>query len=282
MIGAVASIHQIARPVVKALGTVDAVAGIVCFGSYALGTADAESDVDLYVICDPTILLETTRCSLFEDIPGVSELHLHYPTPGWENVWAPQSDRLKVEQTVFDLSYNTQPWITALVHRVLTEGAISLPEMPFRPYTLLGLFAQAISLYDPYGMVSNLITQLFPYPAVLKANLIREHLPIMRDGLAELHDCARRHIGPGVFLFHLGRVCDAMVSVLYALNEHYNPATKRPEQELSKLTIMPDRFVERFVRLLEGPFDPKGRQHVTDELTVLVEEVVTLADRVLM
>jgi hypothetical protein len=135
-----------AHPVVQALATVDAVIGIVCFGSYALGTADAESDLDLYVICHPLIVPEAIRRSRFEAIPGVSEIHLHYETPGWGNAWAPQSDRLTMEPLVFDLSYTTSAWLTPVVHRVLTEGALTLPEMAFRPYTLCGLLAQAIPL----------------------------------------------------------------------------------------------------------------------------------------
>jgi hypothetical protein len=153
--------------------------------------------------------------------------------------------------------------------------------MPFRPYTVLGLLAHAIPLYDPHGIVDGLRAHLSPYPTVLQANLLGESLPIMTDGLAELRDYTRRHIGPSAFLLHLERVCDAMVSVLYALNEHYDPATKRPEQELCKLAILPDQFVARFVRLLEGPFDPRSRPHVVDKLTRLVGEVTHLAHRVL-
>jgi hypothetical protein len=82
-------------------------------------------------------------------------------------------------------------------------------------------------------------------------------------------------------LLHLGRVCDAMVSALYGLNEHYDPATKRPEQALRTLAVLPERFVDRLVRLLEGPFDPGSRPHVMDELTRLVEEVTHLASHAL-
>jgi hypothetical protein len=281
MTGIAEELHQIAQPVVTALAMVDAVVGVVCFGSYALGTADSASDVDLYVLCEPTLIPESTRRTLFERLPGVSELHLHHRTPGWENAWSPQSDQLKVAQMTFDLSYNTQSWVASVVHRVLTQGTLSLPEMSFRPYTLLGLFAQAIPLYDPHEQVSVIRAKLSPYPAALKVNLIKEHLSIMRDSLVELHDYARRQIGPGTFLFQLGRVCDAMVSILYAFNEHYDPATKRPEHELSKLAVLPDQFVARFIRLLEGPFDPQGRQRVVDELAILVEEVTQIAHRAL-
>ena len=274
-------ISQRADPVVTALTTVKAVSGIVCFGSYALGTADAESDLDLYVICDPTVMLAATRHRLLAHLPGSTALHLQYATPGWDNAWAPHADRVTVEQVVFDIAYTTCDWLTHVVHRVCMEGALALPEMPFRPYTVLGLLAHAIPLYDPHGLVDRLRAHLSPYPAALQANLLGEALSIMTDGLAELGNYTRRNIGPSAFLFHLGRVCDAMVSVLYALNEHYDPATKRPEQELRKLAVLPDRFVDRFVRLLEGPFDPRSRPHVMDELTRLVEEVTHLAHCVL-
>jgi hypothetical protein len=253
----------------------------VCFGSYALGTSDAESDLDLYVICDPTVMPEATRHRLFARIPGGTAPYIQYATPGWENAWAPHVDRVTVEPITFDIAYTTHDWITHVVRRVRTEGALTLPEMPFRPYTVLGLLAHAISLYDPYGLVDGLRAQLSPYPAALQANLLCEFLLIMTEGVAELRDYTRRNIGPSAFLFHLGRVCDAMVSVLYALNEHYDPATKRPEQELRTLAVLPERFVDRFVRLLEGPFDVRSRPHVVDELTRLVGEVSHLVPRVL-
>jgi hypothetical protein len=154
--------------------------------------------------------------------------------------------------------------------------------MSLRPYTVLGLLAHAMPLHDPHGIVAGLRAQLSPYPPALQANLLGEALPIMTDGLAELHDYTRRHIGPSAFLFQLERVCDAMVSALYALNEHYDPATKRPEQELCKLPVLPVQFVARFVRLLEGPFDPRSRTRVADELTRLVGEVMHLAQRILV
>jgi hypothetical protein len=68
---------------------------------------------------------------------------------------------------------------------------------------------------------------------------------------------------------------------VYALNEHYDPATKRPEQVLRTLAVLPERFVGRFVCLLEGPFDPGSRPRVMDKLTRLVGEVMHLAQRVL-
>jgi Nucleotidyltransferase domain len=185
-------IAQMAYPVITALATVDAVSGIVCFGSYALGTADAESDLDLYVICDPAIIPEVTRHRLFARLPGSTALHLRYATRGWNNAWVPHLDRVTVGQITYDIAYTTHAWIIHVVHQVRTEGALTLPEMPFRPHTVLGLLAHAIPLYDPHGLVDGLRAQLSPYPAVLKTNLLCEALPIMTDGLAELRDYTQR------------------------------------------------------------------------------------------
>jgi hypothetical protein len=41
------------------------------------------------------------------------------------------------------------------------------------------------------------------------------------------------------------RVYDAIVSVLYALSKRYDPATKRPEHALGKLTILPENKASR-------------------------------------
>jgi hypothetical protein len=276
-----ACIAQMADPVVTALATVETVRGIVCFGSYALDTADAASDLDLYVICEPAVLPEAARHRLLARLPGATALHVPYTTPGWSNPWAPAGDRVTVGPLTFDLAYTTHRWLTHVVHQVRTAGALTLPEMPFRPYTVLGLLAHAVPVYDPQGLVERLRAHLWPYPAALQANVLREALPVMTEGLAELRDYAWRNIGPSAFVWHLGRVCDAMVSVLYALNGHYDSATKRPEQVLRRLAVLPERFVDRLVHLLEGPFDPGSRPQVVDELTHLVGEITHLASHAL-
>jgi hypothetical protein len=51
----------------------------------------------------------------------------------------------------------------------------------------------------------------------------------MVAGVAEWQAYARRDIGPDAFLFHLGRGMDALSSLLYAVHECYDPATKRRE-----------------------------------------------------
>jgi predicted nucleotidyltransferase len=273
MFEAVDKVKDISAPIVAHLSRRDEVVGILCFGSYALNTYDSNSDVDLFVLCDPDIIPEITRRAVLESIPQVAEIQLTCSTPGWENQWSPQSDKFKMDQITFDISYNTKDWISVVVDKVTGEGATSIPKFIFRPYTMLGLLARAIVLYDPQGFVEDLISKLYPYPPTLKDRLIQENLPILTDRLNELQDCAAREIGNTAFLFHLWQACDAFISILFALNETYDPATKRPEQEFKKLKMAPANLRERYEKLLEGPFDSIGRQRTVEEFKRLVEEL---------
>jgi hypothetical protein len=266
-------VSDIAAPVVKALVPSPEVVGILCFGSYAAGTQDQQSDIDLYVVCEPELLCEATRQTILGTIPGVVNLHLGCSTPGWDNQWGPQSDSFWLTGMHFELSYNTKAWLTTVVHKVTAEGALSLPEFTFRPYTMLGLLANAIPLYDPRGVIQELTRLLYPYPAKLKENLLRHFWPILQAELSDLHDCAERGIGNSSFLFYLSRVCGALISILFAINEHYDPATKRPEPALAKLPRLPDNFIARYEQLLEGPFTPTSRHSTVNALTTLTAEL---------
>jgi hypothetical protein len=69
---------------------------------------------------------------------------------------------------------------------------------------------------------------------------------------------------------------DALIAVLLALNERYDSASKRPENDFKNLAIAPSRFPERFQRLLEGPFDSNGRAKAVIALAALVDDVAAI------
>ena len=271
-----AKVVKIVSPIIDALAKSKSVLGILCFGSYAAGTQDQYSDIDLYVVCEPEILAVAERQTLFNNVLGITALKLDHSVAGWENQWNPQSDNLTLNQIPLELTYNTKEWLATVVHKVTKEGAISIPELTFRPYTMLGLLAGALILYDPRGWIEALRTQLDPYPEQLKQRLVKESTSLMRENLADLCDCARRGFGHTAFLFYLWRTCDALRTLLFAINEKYDSATKRSEHELSKLALLPNQFMARYEKLLEGPFTPTGQQTIAVELSSLAEETVQL------
>ena len=266
-------VHKKTASVVESLAELEGVQGILCFGSYAMGTFDEYSDLDLFVFCEPEVVSEAERRQVLESIQGISHFEESDTAAGWDNQWSPQVDYLRVNGTRFEISYNTADWIRTVVRRVTQEGATSIPEQKFRPYTMLGLLENGIILYDPCSFLRDLIDCLYPYPVQLKQRLISDSLHTLKDCLAELKDGVKRGFGLTFFHFFFHRMRDALHILLFAVNEKYDPAVKRSEVAYEKLSLLPPNFLERYARLLEGPFDKNGMQQAIRELETLITEI---------
>ena len=270
-------IQNKAAPIVESLTKLEGVQAILCFGSYAMGTFDEYSDLDLFVFCEPEIVPDADRRRVLKSVEGVADFEESQGALGWDNQWSPQADQFRVNGARFEISYNTVDWIRTVVRRVVREGAVSIPEQKFRPYTMLGLLENGTVLYDPNSFLRNLIERLYPYPAQLKGRLISDSLHTLKNCLAELKDGVKRGFGLTFFHFFFQRMRDALYTLLFAINERYDPAVKRPEREYEKLNILPPNFLERYAVLLEGPFDENGRQRAIRELEILVTEIEMLS-----
>ena len=269
-------VHNKTAPIVESLARLEGVQAILCFGSYAMGTFDEHSDLDLFVFCKPDIVSASKRRRVLESVQGVTHFEESDTAAGWDSQWSPQVDHFRVNEDRFEISYNTMDWISTVVRLVTQEGATSIPEQKFRPYTMLGLLENGIILHDPCSLLRHLIDCLYPYPAQLKRRLISDSLHALKDCLAELKDGVNRGFGLTFFHFFFHRMCDALYTFLFAVNEKYDPAVKRPEVEYQKLKILPPNFLERYTKLLEGPFNKNGRQRAVNELETLVAEVEML------
>jgi hypothetical protein len=266
-------------PVIRALSRIEDVRGMLCFGSYAMGTFDACSDVDLYVFCHPAIPGSQARKDAYVKIPGTTHLEIDHVESGPAGRWCPRTDRFRLNDTVMDISWDTVEWISTVVRKVTKESCTSIPELPFRPYTMLGLLETSVILHDPGSMLRNLKSAVRPYPARLKQALVSEGLAIIRASLDELRDCVRRGIGNTAFHFHFERVLDALGTTLFAINERYDPATKRAEEAYNTLGVVPPDFVKRYVRLLQLPLTEEGRHAVVAELEGITKDIERLAER---
>jgi hypothetical protein len=266
---------QIAQPVIQALAALPAVKGILCFGSYAQGTADAASDIDLYVLCAPDIPPLAVRRGVLLSTPGLETLDMNHRELGWDTAWCPQTDRLLVDHLWFDNSYNTLDFVETVVRKV-RRGATSIPEMRFRPYTLLGLLENGRTLYDPQGRLELLRQKLAPFPPRLRQRLLAENLQFAENALVDMEDITRRQIGSRAFHFLMGRCLDAVEELLFALNERYPQADKRVELALQALPVLPVDFSCRYQQLLETPLTGPGKDWIIQELRRLLGEIKKL------
>jgi predicted nucleotidyltransferase len=264
-------------PVVDALAKIPEVQSILCYGSYAMGTFDQQSDIDLYVVCNPAVVSAEVRRSAFEKIAAIQNLEIGVKQAGWDAEWHPEDDRFRVGETVFDITYNTVDWVRGVVHAVKEHGITTSPEFGFRAYTMLGLLEYSIVLYDPTSMLETIKASLKPYPAKLRQALLAEHIPRATGSLEDLQDYVNRSIGNTAFHFHVERLLDSLLTILFAINERYDPATKRTEEFLATLDRLPDRFLERYSRILKTPLTDHGRREIVVSFASLLTEVQTLA-----
>ena len=91
----------------------------------------------------------------------------------------------------------------------------------------------------------------------------------------------RRNAGWGqaCFLFFLTRADDALHSILYALNDLYDPAEKRAERTiLPTLPNVPRDFLARYSYVLQGPFDDAGAMERARLFGELADEVLGMAE----
>jgi hypothetical protein len=268
--------HEIVRaksaPIIEPLAKISEVEGILCFGSYAMGTADEHSDLDLYVLCDTDVVPAPVRWEVLGKIPTVRNLEIGHIAAGWEQPWCPQTDRCRIGDLQFDVVYNTVDWLCRVVRAVKAFG-IPPAEFGFRAYTVLGLLEHSITLHDPHGTLQALKASLYPYPSKLKEALVSQNLSIARGSLEDLRDYIRRSIGNTAFHFHYERLMDSLGTMLFAINERHDPATKRTEEALRNLTLLPDRFLERYDRILVTPLTPEGRAEIVRSFETLLGDV---------
>jgi hypothetical protein len=183
-----------------------------------------------------------------------------------------------IDNVLVTLHYQKIAWIQAVLDQIISAGAITTRQLPFRPYTLAGLLQRSWLLSDKDDLVKQWRESLAIYPPALKENIIRHFKPILIEQVEELVSNAERGIGSSVFIFNLTWAIDACMSILYAINEVYDSADRRVEHTIwPHLDIAPKKFCIRLGNIMEGPFDKAAAVVKAREFKQLAKEVLELA-----
>jgi predicted nucleotidyltransferase len=269
--------RTIARRLGAELARHPEISAILVFGSVASGQVDERSDLDLFVVCRSAI-------------PSIAERQTILTTlgSGWQMQDQMQDNPLfayrdqdgVIEGVFVTLHYQTVSWIDQVLTDVIERGMLSTPQMSFRAYTLPALLKRGWLLQDQDGTVRRWREQIEPFPAQLQRNLLDHFIPLLHENVEELVANAERNLGPRVFLFRLNWAVDALIGVLFAVNETYDPADRRTERMiLPTLNYVPSHFTARLTDVLEGPFDDQGARYRARVFAQLAQEAVQLAER---
>ena len=267
--------RNIARRIDALLGEHPGVTSVYVFGSVASGHVDEQSDVDITLVCRSNILPLSVRKETLTSIGS----DWQFDDPLLDNpIWDVQ-DNIVVDGIRVELHYQTAPAISNVLDQVVQNGATTTEKVPRRPYTVAALVQRAWLLRDKDGVFHRWLEQTEVYPQRLKLNILRHYAPILRDSVEEFKTSAERQLGPLVSHFFLFFGADALTSLLFALNEMYDPADRREERTiLPTLPRVPRDFISRFTYVLEGPFDDPGALKRALAFEKLASEVLGLAD----
>jgi hypothetical protein len=273
--------RAVARRVSDALAVHPSIAAILVFGSVALGHVDERSDVDILAICPGKLVPSDERLSILARL-GAGWSHNENEgefdfAPGGNPLFAAGDSGGKIDDIPVEIAYQTAGLIHQVLTQIVEQGVITTSQVPFRPYTLAALIQNSWVLVDKDGLVDDWRKYVATYPIALKRNIIRHFSPRLREYTEGLVAGAERQIGARHFIFHLDRAVDAAVSILFAVNDMYDPAERRAERViLPRLKRVPEAFTDRLTDVLTGPFDDGGALYRARLFEKLAGDVLAL------
>lgn len=267
-----------AQRVGNTLASHPAISAILVFGSVAHGQVDEFSDVDLLLACRSAVPPAAERKAILNEIGS-----------GWQfdrqnegSLFRVVDEDGHVAGVLVSVHYQTVPWIDAVLDAVLERGAITIEQMPFRPYTVPALLQRAWVLLDRDGDVARWCEASRNYPSLLQANILRHFVPDLRTHVDELKRTAERDLGARNFIFLLNWAVDDLTSILLVLNGVYDLADRRMHTTVVPfLPYLPPSYVAAMTEILEGPFDRQGARRRAQLFERLATDVLRKARGVL-
>ena len=272
--------RQLVEQVAEDLSRVANVAAFVLGGSYASGTAHADSDIDLgiyYREDSPFSVQEIRRIA--ESIstrsePVVTEFYEWGP---WVNggAWI-ESDVGRV-----DLLYRNVDQVERTIkdaqQGVFQQHYGQQPTYGFYSVSYLAETQVCIPIHDPHHVIARLKQLVAEYPPKLKASIISSSLWNAEFCLPQLHG----HAAAGDVYNTVGcltRIASYLTQVLYAMNEVYFINDKRVMDDLASFPAVPSGYVERITGLLAKPGETTDElKHTAAELEAAWKSVVAIA-----
>lgn len=213
---------------------------VICYGSYAAGLQDKRSDIDLLVLMQKLPSSHELQ-KMYQGVPDIQKIE-NRDLSHWDNTWSLHNATLDLGGLKIDLGYNTLFWVKKVAKKLLQDNQISFKELLFRPYTFLGLLEHSQCLYDKRDFIKKIKSTIRPFPLGLKKEIVKSFLPIMNDCYVDLVDNLQRDLGILAFQFHVFIGLDAIIQLLWVINDVYDPASKRTEFYLFKLKVLPKNF----------------------------------------
>ena len=248
-------------------------------GAHAKGTADSESDLDLYLFANSVLPTdERTRMTVAfspevtgayswqDDLP-FSDTGTDFYFRGMRvEVWLRNAER--IERTIAEC-----------LDGVLKRDLVTWTTTGFYNHCALSDVKVMVPLEDPFGIIARWKSQVGGYPRKLRDAIIAQHLPAARFWPDNFHyKSAVERVDVIYATGIVQQVMHNLLQVLFALNESYFPGDKNLGVALDHLPRQPAE-VRRKVESLLWPAAPATRETLraqAEALRSLLEDVKSM------
>lgn len=253
--------------IVYEFSQIPSVKAIALSGSTTSGTADEDSDFDVYIYTEKEIPVDLRAC-ISEKYACGQELDNKYWETGDEMILNDSGKGL-------DIMYRSPEWIEGVVKGVYDE------KIAWLGYTTAFLHNIAASeiLYDKDGWFSGLKKKVTSgYPEDLAKNIIKKNMILLKDKkYASFYDQIKNALKRNDYISVNHRLTAFLASyfdVLFAINRVYHPGEKRLIVYAKTLCKkLPENFEEDFSKLFSSKDD-----EILEVLSSLASNLKKLVD----
>jgi predicted nucleotidyltransferase len=247
--------------------------GVALGGSHAKGTADAHSDVDVYLFAE-SFLPAARRGELVAARLGDAAQPVSWGADdpfveGGTDFWL---DGVRVECWLRRASTMEATIADCLAGRIRREYAV-WTAMGYFNYVALADVRSMRIVHDPAGMLARWKAQVAVYPEPLRDAIIRRFMAEAAFWPDNPHYLSAIERGDVIYTSAiLQQVLHASIQAVFALNREYFPGEKKLAEALETLPVLP----QRFAAVAEGLLFPSSRLGVEE----MREQRRALASRV--
>jgi hypothetical protein len=225
--------------------------GIAVGGAHAKGTADEESDLDLYVFASSVLGNEARAARVRECSPAIENL----VSWGDEDPFVQggtdfERQGQKVECWLRHSGYIDQT-ITNCRAGVVEHTQVTWTPMGFYSYCALSDLKAMVPIEDPEGMLARWQEAIAVYPPKLREAIIDKHLGAARFWPHNFHyTSAVKRLDVMYTTTIVQQVVHNLIQTLFAMNEVYFPGDKKLAAALEYLERVPEGFGQQVQRLV--------------------------------
>jgi len=249
-------------------------------GSYAKGTADAGSDVDLYLFSN-AVLPNRQR----EQITSAFSCEAEEIT-----CWGAAASPINAGTDFRFRGRRVECWLrdSPYVEQAIAECRDGVVRREFVTWTPNGFYNHCclsdvnvmVALEDPTGMVARWKSQVATYPERLRAAILSRHLASAQFWPDNFHYRSAIERGDVVYVTSIvHQIVHDLIQVLFAVNGVYFPGDKRLEEALAHLAARPSNLSEKLSTLLclSAPVTKEALHSQRETLCALIAEVKAMS-----